>query len=191
MEKYSASMKQSPEKIRRYSEVLFNIFYAKIKILGMILSVVFVLLGGFVVKSEGLSLVVIFLGCILFTNLNAPSRYIANRVIALFRGSYPTLNYSFFENRMELKDSMILYSELIQLVEDEEYYYLFQSSQFGWMLPKNSVKGEKNKFEFRDFISKKTGLKWRRPPTILNLNLDTLRRAWKKNSNYEGQRLGK
>ncbi len=173
---FTASIKQNTETIRQYASVLFNVFYSRIKIIGFLISVFLVLTGGFIVKREGISLLLIFLGCILFTSLDAPARYMANRVIALFHGSFPLLVYSFYDDYFLLndKETKISYDSLIKLIEDEKYYYLFQTKQYGIMVRKDSVSGDTAEEGFKEFIGEKAKLKWEKPPTIMSINLKTL-----------------
>ncbi|MCI7726885.1 MAG: YcxB family protein [Clostridiales bacterium] len=191
MKEYTAYMIQSKDTIKRYSEVQFDVFYTSVKLIGAAVSVALVLLGAFAVRTEVLSLLLIFLGCVVFTNLNAPANYTANRVIALFRGKFPILHYSFSETGMliEGKTPEVKYSGIIRLVEDEEYLYLFQSPQYGSMIKKSSVSGEDELYGLKCFLTEKTQLKWTRPPTILNFNLKSLRELFGGNDRHAGPRL--
>lgn len=191
MEEYRAFIIQSPETIRRFSEVKFNVFQLPVKLVGVVISVLLVLAGGFAVKSEGLSLLLIFLGCVLFTNLNAPANYLANRVIALFHGKFPVLHFSFSEAGMRIEDREpeTAYSAFIRLVEDEDYLYLFQSSQYGTMVKKSTVQGDGGVCEFKRFLTEKTGLKWVAPPSVLSFNLKHIRSMGKASEGPVGPRL--
>lgn len=191
MEHYTADTIQSPETIRRFSEVKFNIFQMPVKLAGVLISVLLVLAGGFAVKSEGLSLLLIFLGCVLFTNLNAPANYLANRVIALFHGRFPVLHYSFSETGMKIEDKKpeTTYSAFIRLVEDEDYLYLFQSSQYGTMVKKSTVQGDGEADGLKMFLTEKTSLKWVAPPSVLSFNLKHIRSMGKAAGGPVGPRL--
>lgn len=193
MKIYTARIQQSKETIRRYSEVQYNVFHTSAKLMGLAISVALVLLGAFAVKAEVLSLVLIFLGCVLFTNLNAPANFTANRVIALFQGKFPELHYTFSPSGMliEGRTPEVSYSDFIRLVEDEEYLYLFQSPQYGSMIRKDTVSGEDDLYGFMNFLSEKTRLKWTRPPTILNFNLKKIREMLGASQEYSGPRLGR
>lgn len=191
MKEYTAYIIQSKDTIKRYSEVQFNVFHTSAKLIGAAVSVALVLLGAFAVKTEVLSLLMIFLGCVIFTNLNAPANYTANRVIALFREKFPTLHYNFSESGMliEGKAPQIKYSGIIRLVEDEDYLYIFQSPQYGSMIKKSSVSGEDELYGLKCLLSEKTQLKWTRPPTILNFNLKNLREMFGGSGHNTGPRL--
>ncbi len=161
---------------------MFNVFYSKLIISGYFVSILLVITGGFFVKKEGASLLLILLGCVIFTNIDAPAKYMANRVITLFHGNFPRLVYYFYEDYMQLKDkeTMIPYDNLIKIVEDEEYYYLFQTRQYGIMIRKNSVSCAVESIGLKQFIEEKTGLRWEKPPTIMNINLKALRNAFRR-----------
>lgn len=191
MKVYTAHIQQSRETVRRYSEVQFNVFHTKVKLAGVSLSVLLVLLGAFAVKAEALSLLMIFFGCVLFTNLNAPANFTANRVIALFQGKFPTLHYRFSPEGMWIdgKEPAVKYNKIIRLVEDDEYLYLFQSPQYGSMIKKSTVCGDEGIYGLRDLLTQKTGLKWTRPPTILNFKLRNLRNMFGGSDKDSGPRL--
>lgn len=192
MKEYSASITQSAQTIKRYARIQYGIFYRKVKLIGFALSVALVLVGGFLVKSEGLSLLLIFLGCILFTNMNAPANFTANRVIALFKGKFPTLNYSFGPEGFGIdgREETIKYKKLMRLVEDDEYFYLFQSPQYGSMLKKSSVQGKDGAIGLRKMLEEKTKLKWTKPSTVFNFGLKDLKELFPDRDRYQGHRLG-
>ena len=191
MEEYQAFIIQSPETIKRFSEMKFNLYQMPVKLAGAAVSVALVLLGGFAVKSEGVSLLLIFLGCVLFTNLNAPASYLANRVIALFHGKFPVLRYSFSDTGMRVngKEPETAYSGFSRLAEDEDYLYLFQSPQYGTMVKKSTVQGDGEADGLKRFLTEKTGLKWDTPPTVLNFRLRHLRNLPGRSREPSGPRL--
>lgn len=192
MKEYSASITQSAQTIKRYARMQYSIFHRKVKLAGFAASVALVLIGGFLVEGEGLSLLLIFLGCIMFTNMNAPANFTANRVIALFNGRYPTLKYSFGPDGfgIEGKEKKIKYGSLMRLVEDDEYLYLFQTPQYGSMLKKSSIQGDDGAAGFRRMLENKTGLKWTKPSTFYNFGLKDLRELFPGRDRYQGPRLG-
>ena len=193
MKQFTAYIVQTPQTIRRYAEVQFNVFHTTAKIVGAAVSVALVLLGGFVVKQEVPSLLLIFLGCVLFTNLNAPANFTANRVIALFKGKFPTIRYRFTADGMYVnnKADPVPYSSFIRLVEDENYFYLFQSTQYGSMIRKDTVGGDGSTYNLRDMLEERTGRKWTRPPTMLNFKLKNIRELFGPEDGYTGPRLGR
>ena len=95
----------------------------------------------------------------------APANYLANRVIALFHGRFPVLHYSFSETGMKIEDKKpeTTYSAFIRLVEDGDYLYLFQSSQYGTMVKKSTVQGDGEADGLKRFLTEKTSLKWVAP----------------------------
>lgn len=191
MNEYFASMPQNHNTLKRYAQVQMDVFHPSIKLCGAGLAVALVLIGAFAVKTEALSLLLIFIGCVVFTNLNAPGDFIANRVNSLFHGKYPTLFYQFSEDSFLVVGSKqsVPYKKLIKLVEDDEYIYLFQSSRYGNMIKKSSVQGTDKLCGLRDHLAEKTGLKWRRPPTILNFRLQNVWDIVQKKDHSTGSRL--
>lgn len=193
MKEFTAYIVQTPQTIRRYSEVQYNVFHTTAKVTGAVIAVALVLVGGFVVKQEAVSLLLVFLGCVLFTNLNAPANFTANRVISLFRGKFPTIRYRFTSKGMQVNDKAepVPYSKFIRLVEDENYFYLFQSPQYGSMIRKDTVAGAGSTYNLRDMLQEQTGLKWTRPPTALNFKLKNIQELFGPGDDYTGPRLGR
>ncbi len=188
---YTASIKQSVESVRKYSLVVFSVFYSKVMITEYVLSILLVLTGSFAVKKEGLSILLILLGCILFMNVDAPAKYLANRVIDFFKGTFPILHYCFHDDYLLISEKMtkIKYTDFIKLVEDDDFFYLFQTKQYGIMIKKTSISGNANNISFQDFISQKSDLTWGKPPTILSFNLKNIVQVFIKQDKYKGPRL--
>lgn len=188
---YTAGIKQSAESIKKYANMQFNIFHVKAKLIGVVLSIVLVVLGGLAVSNNALSIVLIFSGCVLFTNLNAPANFTANHVAACFHGEFPTLSYFFSPSYFKVggNDKEIPYEKLVRLAEDQDYLYLFQSSRYGFILKKATINGEDGIEGFKSFLTRETGLKWRKPPTLMNFNLMNLKELFPKSNRYSGPRL--
>jgi hypothetical protein len=52
------------------------------------------------------------------------------------------------------------YSGFLQLGEDHSYFYIFRDQYGGYMIPKSEL--EELQDDFRDFIQKKTGLRFQK-----------------------------
>lgn len=190
MREYSGGIVQSPATIKSYSIIQYNIFQTRKKIAVLVLSVALAVSGIAVAGSNKLlGLGLVFLGCILFSNSNAAAEYTANRVIELFKGNYPTLHYSFSDSYILPLESgkSIKYKSLVRLVEDDDYLYLFENSQYAVMVKKSLISGENGAEGLKKLLAEKTGLSWTRPLSILNFNLSNLLPS--KHDKWEGPRL--
>ena len=54
----------------------------------------------------------------------------------------------------------LAYSDFLQLGEDRGYFYIFRDQYGGYMIPKSEL--EDLQEDFRDFIQKKTGLRFQK-----------------------------
>ena len=77
----------------------------------------------------------------------------------------------------------------IRLVEDGDYLYLFQSSQYGTMVKKSTVQGNGEADGLKRFLTEKTSLKWVAPPSVLSFNLKHIRSMGKAAGGPVGPRL--
>ena len=95
MEQYTAEMRHSAETVRRFTLVQYNTFEWWRKILLLAVSAGLILFGavyGPASGSSALTILSIFIGCILFTNLNFRANTVADQVSEAMRGNFPTLH---------------------------------------------------------------------------------------------------
>ena len=76
--------------------------------------------------------------------------------------------------------------QLIKLVEDRRYIYLYVSSQSAYMVDKASIKGG-TVDEFKTYLADKTKLKWTRPVSLLTFGIKDI---IKRDDSFQGPRLG-
>lgn len=96
-------------------------------------------------------------------------------------GNLPVMKYVFYDADMLLsgEGSMrMAYGRLHRLIEDKDYFYLFQGKGSVCMMEKASLKPQDQK-AFKEFISKKTELEWRRNFSLLSMNFFDLRQAYR------------
>ena len=113
------------------------------------------------------------LGCLLFSNLNAPAYYNRDTIIKAFKGKYPFVTYEFYENGFTYKKDgeVISYQQLHHLIDDGEYLYIYVSRDTAYMLQCSSIQGEKNVDGLKNYISVKSKLEWEKPTSLLNFRL--------------------
>lgn len=67
----------------------------------------------------------------------------------------------------------IPFDKIDRLVEDDQYFYLFQSRQMAVMIPKGSLLPA-NPERFAKVLAKETGKDWQQPKSLWGLNLKDL-----------------
>ena len=85
--------------------------------------------------------------------------------------SYIFLEDSFTTNTGKEKTT-VRYSELIRLVPDEKYLYLFTNRKNAYMICRETVNPQ-NAEALMEFLREKSSLEWKRPFSFLRLNLYT------------------
>ena len=108
-------------------------------------------------------------GCYLTTSIYNAANYDAHKLAKQIRDSgmpFPSSRYEFTEDGMQvvtlpentLCGEPLLYADFCQLGEDREYFYMFPNPYGGYMIPKQDLDED----DFRDFIQKKTGLRFQK-----------------------------
>lgn len=174
---YYAGITQSQDTIKRFSRTRYNIFRTKEKIIIIIVAIALAVGGIFTVQhSKAVALVLMFLGCVIFANLDAPADYTANQVISMFHNDYPILTYIFSPTFFLVQNSEeeISYKKIIKLIEDSDFIYIFLSEQYGIMIKSSSVHGENGLDGFKEFLCKKTNLKWEKQPSFFSFRISKI-----------------
>lgn len=174
---YSAGIAYDPERIRRLSLVQYSTFRSGTKFGMMLLAFLLILLGLAVTGRGAMSLVPLAVGSILLASVNFPAHTMAETTIRQYAGKYPALRYRFSETgiRTSQVPQEYPYAEVIRLIEDKDYFYLYINTLSAFMVERSSVRGEGGEEGFRSFLAEKTRLSWTKPPTLFNLNLKHMR----------------
>ena len=175
MKTYTAKIPHTPDTIRQFATVQFDAFHRSLKIGLLAAAAVLAVAGVLLHETPALSLLCLFAGCLLFTNTNAYARFVSNKVIERFHGSFPTVAFSFTETGFTAGENTVSFRDLHKLLEDSDHLYLLSSSQYGYMIAKSSISGPDGWRGLRDMLQKKTGLSWTRPVTLNSLSLERLR----------------
>ena len=175
MNLYTARVKHSPDTVRRFTVIQYDTFEPFGKVIRFALAVALIIAGAFSGSSAAL-VFLLFLGCVLLTNLNSKALSVADQVEKAMHGSFPELHYSFSEDRFTdgPERPEVLYSALIRLIEDNDYLYLFASKSSGYMIETASVTGDGGAEGLKRLISEKSGCEWKRPLTLATLKLKDL-----------------
>lgn len=178
---YTAKMKHDASTITRLVEMQGNIFQFGRKIAHIVLAMVLILIGLYVKGNYIMPLVCLLAGCMLITGLNVPYRVQAKKLCEQMGGHFPESAYTFDETgfRDGEKSSLTSYKQLIALVDDKAYLYLYISKFSAYMVDKSTVSGGDAE-GLKQYLAKQTGLDWRRPNTLLNFRFRSLFEKLKK-----------
>lgn len=92
-------------------------------------------------------------------------------------GQLPEYQYSFYDDHLRLQGEgsslNIPYAQLIRLVEDRDYFYLFNGEESVMMLDQQAL-SPATPDEFREFLSKRTGRSFRKSRNLLMMTLQDL-----------------
>lgn len=189
MLRYTAKMQHNEDTIRRLVETQYGTFQFGKKLLRLVLAVGMIAFGVFGSSELVSPTVCLIFGCILLTGLNTRARYNAKKICTQMKGDYPKSDYSFDDKdfRFYDKGEPIPYSNLIRLVEDKEYMYLYISRESAYMVEKASVSDDGAE-GLKALLEKASGLKWTKPVTLMNFGFRSLMGKRKKDD-YEGYRL--
>ena len=96
--------------------------------------------------------------------------------VTLTGGSFPVLEYRFGESAFRDGEDRpaVEYARLMRLVADDEYLYLFVSKASGYMIERASVQGEGGGDGLMRLLADRSGLRWRRPFSLLTFRLRDL-----------------
>lgn len=143
----------------------------------------FILMAVFLAFPMWLRGILLLLGAWLTVSRDFPAQVAADRAISARHGSLPRNSYRFHpvSFTMDGEGSMeIPYQKISRLIEDDGYFYLFLSKDSVCMIERGSVGDEKGQQAFMDFLKEKAGLAWVREKSFLFMNIDDIRRAWRK-----------
>ena len=93
---YSAEMKHSSDTVKRFTVIQYDTFEPLQKIIRIVLALALIVIGALSGSSAAMILL-LFLGCILLTNLNTKAASIADELERALHGKFPELTYSFSE----------------------------------------------------------------------------------------------
>lgn len=190
---YTAVMKHNAETIEKLVLMQYNTFQLKNKIVMAIISIAFIVYGVFTFSTGMItSYLCLFLGCVMIAGLNVRAKSNAKKIIAQMGNRFPSSQYYFTSTgfRDSEKGKEIPYQNIIKLIDDRQFLYLYISRESAYMVNNASVYGEGGLAGLKNLTSEKTGLKWTKPSSFWSFNINSIRDLFgRKSSAYEGERL--
>lgn len=171
---FEATVVFNDDTIRRMFRTEFNTYEGLRRVAWMGVAGALIILALFVTVPSVVKVLCLLVGCAMFAMPDFLSRVAAEGVI-MQRGGAESCVYCrvndggiYVENGTHL-----LFSGVDRLIEDDQYFYLFQNRQMAVMIPKEQLI-PKNPERFAKFVSKETGKEWKRTKGLLGLNLRDL-----------------
>lgn len=174
MKRFTAHITHTYDTILRMCRAMDDTFFFRRKISMVIIGVMLTVFGVWNMDNV-VGILFLMIGCWMLASLNLPAKNQADNVRKALAGKYPANKYEFFDKHFVLyaqNQDIINYSNLIRLVEDEGYCYLCLTVQAGYMLEKASLGTELE--NFKAFMEKATGLKWRKPYRLSTFNIKNM-----------------
>lgn len=171
---FEAKMIFNDETIRRMFRTEFYIYEGVQRIAWMGIAFALVILALFVKIPDVFKVLCLLVGCAMFAMPDFLSRVAAEGVIMQRGGAETTVSCRINDGGVDVENGAhIPFDKIDRLVEDEQYFYLFQSRQMAVMVPKGSLLPA-NPERLAKFLAKKTGKDWQRTKSLLSLNLKDL-----------------
>lgn len=192
MAQYTAKMKHSPETIQKLVETQSRTFQFGRRAAHMVIAILLMVYGLYADKRMLTPYLALMAGCVLLTGLNVGIRRKARQIIQQMGNNFPQSDYAFSKDAFTFYKggTPIPYTQLCRLIEDPRYLYLYISTQSAYMVDKSTISGGSPE-GLKDFLTKKTGLRWSRPNSLLTFSFRTLLRSRtpKKPREPQGPRL--
>lgn len=167
---FEATIQHNDKTFEYLAHMQYDLFCKSNRIARTILSIAAILLG--IANSEAWwGILAIGYGCYLTTSTYSSSNHTAHKLAKQIRQAgmdFPSSRYEFSEDGMTVimlpeekkLGKPMAYNDFLRLGEDREYFYIFRDQYGGYMIPKSEL--EDMQEEFRDFVEKKTGLRFQK-----------------------------
>ena len=187
MTNITAKMAHSKESVELMCITQYNTFEFGKKIALLVISAALIVFGVVARVSTSISLVCIMIGCFMLTGRNTVAKSRADAVIKQLGGQLPVFNYSFGPTKFSFNPDTepVSYTSFSRLAEDSDYLYMFLQNRAAFMVQKNTVSGGSVN-DLKELISRKSGLSWKQPVTLLNFGL---RSFSNRDDRFQGPRL--
>jgi len=171
---YTAEIQHSKETFQRLAKVQHNEYGLVFKFTMMIVGTVSLLIAVSTGVDNTFSILLLLTGGLAFSGLNMPAQRNAEKLISLADGSFPHTKYMFLEKEIQITSggstTSLEYIKIYDLLEDNDYFFLFLNSSAGYMIPKKSIQPAALD-RFSASLEEKIGLKRHRATGLLTLNV--------------------
>lgn len=162
---YQATMRHNEKTFQLLAHMQYDLFCKKNLVTRTMISIA-ALAVGIINFSQWWGVLLIVYGSYLTSSKYAQANHTAGKLVKAIKASgldFPVSRYLFRENAMEIitmpentsLGDPLMYSDVLKLGEDGDYFYLFRDQFGGYMIPKSEM--EKDVDGFRFFVEQKTG----------------------------------
>jgi len=187
--KFTAAITHNESTVKRFTALQYGTFEFGRRVVLLLFSLGLIVYGAsrLLTGESIIAIILLFLGCILLTNIDHRAESIADEVIKAMNGSFPTLSYSFGEDSFTDGENRpaVPYSRIYRLISDDEYLYIFTGKATGYMFPAGSVQDASGALaaeELKSFLCEKSGLEWTRPLALMSFSLKDIKTILRKRS---------
>jgi len=171
---YTAEIQHSKETFQRLAKVQHNEYGIFLKLFMIAVGAICLLIGVSAGVDSVFSILLLLTGGLSFSSLNTPARRNADKLISLADGSFPHTNYVFLAEEIRITSgdfiTSLRYEQVYDLLEDNDFFFLFLNRSAGYMIPKQSVRPA-DPDRFASFLEEKIGLKRHRATALLMINV--------------------
>ena len=180
---FEAKVVFNDETIRRMFRTEFYTYEGLRHLLWLAAAFVLVMAALFTAIPTVVKVLCLLVGCAMFAMPDFLSRVAAEGVIMQRGGAETTVGYvtrpdKRYRSPLTLTEKgqetgRAIAGKIDRLVEDDQYFYIFQSRQMAVMIPKGSLLPA-NPERFAKVLAKETGKDWQRSKSLWGLNLKDL-----------------
>lgn len=171
---YIAEIQHSKETFQRLAKVQHDEYGIVFKLTMLFVGTICLFLAISEMVDSAVSILLLFTAGLSFSSLKLPAQRNAEKMASLANGNFPHTKYTFREKEIQIISGEIAtsleYTKIYDLLEDNEYFFLFLNSSAGYMVPKKSIHPA-DLDNFASSLEKKVGLKRHRTTGLLTLNV--------------------
>lgn len=158
---YTADIKYEKNSIKTLGKVMNKTVNLPTETMRYIASAALVIVGFYNGGTAGI--ISVAFGCILFSMRNVIQDWRTGRSVEAMKEGCVEVKYQFLEETFAVEsfgqEQFYKYADMIQLVEDEEFYYIFPNKYQAFMMRKKSIH-PLNEEDFKRQISDKAQKEW-------------------------------
>lgn len=173
MTRYTAHIVHNETTVNAFTKTQFAVFDRK-KRSGIYLAAIALMIAAMLIPlGELFSVSCMLIGCLLLVDVSHIPKRTAQSILK-GNPSLGKVEYEFSGRDIQVKEkntqATIMYSDIICLIEDRSYFYIFTDPKIVYMLDKTSIK-PKNPEDFRASVEKKCDLKFKSPRSAFKASI--------------------
>lgn len=177
---YTAKMQHNAATIEKLVVMQYNTFQTVNKLVRYLIGAVMIAYG-LITYDKGMftTYLCLLLGGFMLASVNLRPKHNAKLILQQIGRKFPSSEYFFSANGFKdsEKSKEIPYKNLIKIIDDRKYLYLYVSKQSAYMVNGDTVLGKDGLNGLRALIAEKSGIRWSSPATFWNFSIRNLRDA--------------